>query len=218
MSSLQEIRTLARGYIKIDPNSKIFSDTTLDSFINRAYFQVQKEWQHRWRECSAYTTQSTVAWTAEYNLPTDFLKLSLVSLEWSPLQEVSKQQIRLTNYTASQGKPNQYYLYGTKIGFNSIPNSTYSIIIDYFKRLATLTSTQASELPTDFDDAIALYASYLAFKSVNKMDSATGSLADYNQVISTLLTSYIYDDMNTSFSYQRWGGNRLSDTSSARLN
>jgi hypothetical protein len=134
------------------------------------------------------------------------------------LSPVSKQQIRLTNYTGSQGKPNQYYIYGSNIGFNSIPNSTYNIIIDYFKRLPTLTSIQASLLPSDFDDAIALYAVYLAFKSIGKIESSIASLQDYNQVVSTLLTSYIYDDMNTSFSYQRWSGNMLSDTSSARLN
>jgi hypothetical protein len=69
-----------------------------------------------------------------------------------------------------------------------------------------MTATVDSALPGDFDDARAAYASYLAFNSVNKSDKANIMFTDYSMQLNTLLNSYIYQDLDVSFSYQNARG------------
>lgn len=205
MSTLASLITLTREYIKIDPNARVFSDNTLTNFINRAYFQLQKDWHHEWRQCYDNATTLTIAGTQEYWLPTDFIALNFVSYNNKSL--IKSDRIKLkrldSNNPMTSGTPNMYYLYGGNIWMYPIPNTTGTIDLEYLKRLPTLSSSQDSLFPADFDDAIALYASYIAFKSVNKMDLAQMSLWDYQQVLDTLFYSYISDDTNMSFGIER---------------
>ena len=109
------------------------------------------------------------------------------------------------------GKPYQYYIHSTNYGLYPVPNSWATIDIDYLKRLPTLTSSQSTEFPEDFDDAICSYAKYLAYLSVNKNEQAAISLQDYQAQTDTLIASYIYDDVvHTQFWYQR-GGSVVKD-------
>lgn len=218
MSTLSSLIGLTREYIKIDPNARVFSDSTLTNFINRAYFQLQKDWQHRWRECMDNATTPTIAGTQEYGLPTDFIASNLVRYNNQTLKKTDRLELKRWNNTnpMSSGTPAFYYLYWGNLGMYPIPTTTGTIDFEYLKRLPTLSSTQDSLFPVDFDDAIALYASYIAFKSVNKADLAQMSLWDYGAVLGTLLASYIYDDTDISFGYQRAGWS-YSDSSSANL-
>lgn len=218
MSTLASLITLTREYIKIDPNARVFSDSTLTNFINRAYFQLQKDWKHQWRECYDNATTPTVAGTQEYWLPTDFIAVNLVQYNNQSLDKTDRIELKraINQNPMSSGTPNMYYLYAGNVWLYPIPNTTGTIDLEYLKRLPTLSSSQDSLFPADFDDAIALYASYIAFKSVNKMDLAQMSLWDYSGVLGTLLASYIYDDTNLYFGYQRANG-RASDNSSANL-
>ena len=87
-----------------------------------------------------------------------------------------------------------------------IPNGAVTIDFQYFKKLPKITESVDSELPEDFDDAIATYAAYLAFLSVNKQDKANALLANYQLDLDTLLNTYIYDDVvNTKFGTQNRG-------------
>jgi len=216
MSTLASLITLTREYIKIDPNARVFSDTTLTNFISRAYFQLQKDGSHRWRECVADTNIATVAGQQDYALPADFLKADLVRYNNQWLSTTDKRKINIIQGNNTTGTPNAYYIYGANLGMYPTPNTTGTIAFSYFKRLPTITASVDSLFPVDFDDGIALYASYIAFKSVNKMDMAAASLSDYGAVLGTLLASYIYDDTSVWFSYQRAGGT-ASETSSSNL-
>ena len=66
--------------------------------------------------------------------------------------------------------------------------------MDYRKRLPTITSSQDSLLPSDFDEAIAKYAAYVLFQQVRNTESAKNSLADYASIMDTLRSAYIHID------------------------
>lgn len=217
-STLSELRTLTRdNYIKIDPNGKIFGNTVLDSFLNRADFQLQKDWWHKRPQQYANYTVSTVAGTQEYDLPSDFIKLDLVRYNGSELAKASKTDIKRMYATMTSGNPFAYYIYWTKLWLYPVPNTTGTIDLDYFKKLPTMTSAVDSTFPEDFDDARAAYASYLAFNSVNKPDKAQLMFTDYSMQLNTLLNSYIYQDLDVSFSYQNARWRTLSDTNTTNL-
>lgn len=206
MSSLTTLRTKTRGQkIKIDPNSKIFSDSVLDGFINDAYFQIQKDWGFRWRENYDNTEQSSTAGTGEYSLPSDFVKLDLIRYNGDDLKKTTKKELKIQNSSlTTQGNPYYYYIYGNVYGIYPLPDSTKTIDIDYFKRLPTITTSVDSDFPIDFDNAIACYAAYLAFLSINKNDKAVSMYTAYVNWLDTLINAYIYDDVvDTKFGYQR---------------
>lgn len=213
MSTLQDLRIKTRNeYIKIDPSGKIRGDTTLDALINRAYFQVQKDWQHRRPQQQAEYSFNTNQWLGEYPLPSDFIKMDIPLYNYNPLSKTEKSTLKkVLNWSFSQWKPFSYYLFWSNIGLYPVPNTSGTIEIGYMKKLPKLTTSQGSLLPDDFDDAICIYAAYLAFNSVTKIDKASIMRSDYNEILSSLLTSYIYNDMNINYGYQNTGGYTTSD-------
>lgn len=74
--------------------------------------------------------------------------------------------------------------------------------MDYFKRLPTITTSVDCALPEDFDAAICAYACYLAMNSVEKQ-KAQIMLANYQLERDSLLSTYLYDDLNINFGISR---------------
>lgn len=192
-------------YIRIDPNGKIWSDAVIDAYINRAYTQIQKDWQYKRRENIEDIIFNTVAWTQEYSLPTDYIALNLVRYNNQYLTETNKITLKMENQNNPMVSwtPYQYYLYGNNIGLYPIPNSTGTIDLEYLKKLPKITTSEDSQFPEEFDDAICAYAKYIAFMGNNKPE-AMASLWDYQQLMDTLRSSYIYQDtFGTRLTYQR---------------
>ena len=145
-----------------------------------------------------------------YSLPSDFIKLNLVRYNDSKLARTDRIDILAKWWEDNTGTPSKYYVYWNNLWLYPTPTSAVEFDIIYYKRLAELTSGQDSQLPVDFDDAICLYATYIAFNSVNKLDAAKVAFTDYQLNINTLLSSYIYEDMDVSYKTQRYGNTDLS--------
>jgi len=174
----------------------------LDWYLKEWFTQIQSDWQRRWRENMADVQVQGVVWTQEYSLPVDFQKVDIIRYNWQLLYPTQKVYIKSYEQTFTTGLPYQYYIYKWYYGLDPIPNVAYTIDFNYFKKLY-LTDTIDSEYPEEFDAAICLRAAYLAFLSVNKQDRAQQCFAEYDRTMGSLLSQYIYDDMNISFNYQR---------------
>lgn len=206
MTSLVDLRTKLRTeYIRIDPNGKIWSNSVIDWYINRAYTQIQKDWQYKWRENIEDATTTTVAGQQEYWIPTDYIAVNLVRYNNQYLTKTDRITLKMENQNSPMvsGTPYQYYLYWWNIGLYPIPNTTGTIDLEYLKKLPKITTSQDSLFPEEFDDAICAYAKYIAFMGNNKPE-AMASLWDYQQLMDTLRSSYIYQDtFGTRMTYQR---------------
>lgn len=159
---------------------------------------MQKDGQRRWRENMADVQTTGVVNQQQYALPTDFVKVDLIRYNGQQLLPTYKTAIKAYESNFTYGLPYQYYIYQGFYGLDPIPNQAFTIDFNYFKK-NSLTSSVDSEYPEDFDDAICSYAAYVAFLSVNKVDRANQCKQDYDEIIATLLNTYIYDDMNISF-------------------
>lgn len=187
MSSLAELRTKSRDeYIKLDRTGKIWSDSNLDSAINRAYLKVQQDAKFWFRQCDWETTITLSGSTS--TLPTDFITIDDVMNGTSYLNRIEKKEL-IGVWT----EPTMYYIFGANIGFNS---TIGTITLYYRKRLPTLTTSQDSLLPEDFDDCIAEYVKYIGFMSVGKEQQAAVHLGDYEMQKNNLLATYLYNDNN----------------------
>ena len=70
----------------------------------------------------------------------------------------------------------------------------------YRGNLPKITADVDSALPSDYDDAICLYAAYKLFKGVRDNNSANTFLIDYEQEINTLrLRAFNTDDLEVSY-------------------
>lgn len=205
MSSLIELRAIARDlYLKIDPNWKIWNNSTLDWYINRGYLQVQKDWGNRRREQQADWMITTIAATSNYPYPSDFLKITGIVNDTLELYKTYKEDILKNWLITNTGIPTAYYIYGSNIWLFPIPTSTQTISYTYNKRLPKITESQDSVLPEYFDDAICLYAVYLGCISVEKNDKASQIYSEYQNTLSTLLYTYQVDSINNSYWIDRW--------------
>lgn len=202
MSSLWDLRISTRStYLKIDPNAKVWSNPTLDIFINSWYEQVQKDFQYSMPECETSTTINTVAGTEVYARPSDYVRMIGLYDDTYNLTKTSKQQTMIAR--ATESKPSSYYLYGNNIGFYPVPDNTYSIDFLYNRKLPKLTDAQDSLLPEQYDDLINLYATYLMLLSVEKQQKAVACLSQYTLAKDSLFGAVMYDDDNITFGQQR---------------
>ena len=208
MSSLSTLRTKFNSEVKINKNNKIWSTSTVDQYINAAVVQIQKDNGFSWRENSASDSTSATSGTAEYSLPSDFIRMDLVRFNLQPLKQTSKKDIQMTQQTSASGTPAAYYINGTVYGLHPTPTAGETINLDYFKRLPTITTSQDSSFPEDFDDATIKYAAYLAFSTYRpKYADSEQRLRDYRIAINTLLSAYgLYDTADMTFRYQRTSG------------
>lgn len=202
VTTLQDLRLLTRStYLKIDPNAKVWSDDTLDVFINQAYHKVQSDMSFEWPEYETSVEITTVAWTETYTKPSDFVRLIWLYDDTYNLTKTSKQQTMIVR--ATESKPSSYYLYGSSIGFYPVPDNAYTIDLLYYRQLPFLTSSQGSGLPYEYNQVIALYATYLMLISVEKQPKAIACLAEYTNIMNWLFAKDMYDDDNIRFWQER---------------
>lgn len=184
-------------YLKIDPNAKVWSNDTLDIFINRGYERVQADFQYSMPECETSTTITTIAGTELYARPSDYVRMIGLYDDTYNLTKTSKQQTMIAR--ATESKPSSYYLYGNNIGFYPVPDNAYSIDFLYNRKLPLLTDAQDSLLSVQYDDLINLYACYLMLLSVEKQQKAVACLAQYTVAKDSLFGTVLYDDDNITF-------------------
>lgn len=198
MSTRSDLRSDLRVELKIDPNGKIWSDSTLNSYINQAYARIQKDWNFAWRENQANTTFSTTVWTQEYSLPSDFWKVQLVRYAWTNLLKTDKITLKRQYSSFVSWTPSKYYIYWAYVWFDVLPSGTWTVDFDYVKILTPFSAdSDSSAFWVDFDAAIVKYAAFLAWSSIKwKENTAQSKLQEYQIELDTLASSYIFDDID----------------------
>ena len=112
-TTLATLRSNLRTELKIDTKKNVWTDDTLDGYINDAYMQVQKDGDYDWRQNIGITqTLTIVGGTAEYALPADFVRITLVMFDGFTLREITKERARQAdgkNFPTTT-TPNKYYV------------------------------------------------------------------------------------------------------------
>jgi len=197
-STRAELRADLRTELKKDPNAKIWTNDTLNNYLKQANLKVQKDGNFQWRENQANTTFSTVVWTQEYLLPTDLGKIQLVRYNTDVLIKTTKVWLKRTQNNFVAWIPSKYYIFWNNIGFDTIPNTTWTIDFDYVKRLTFPTDdTTTIDFNDDFDAALVKYAAFLAWSTISQMSGiAAAKIQEYQLELDTLYSTYIFDDLN----------------------
>ena len=118
----------------------------------------EKMWHDlRVREMENDTTVSTTSRTVA--LPTGLLEIRRAYINTNPpklIKFMSPEQI-MNNYNASNGEPKYYTIVGSNIQFERTPDSSYSVYLQYYKKLTALSGSNAT------NDILTYYPSVYLF-------------------------------------------------------
>lgn len=157
-----------------------FHRTDLTSYITNSIKAAIKHFEReRWYFNEATTTTVTVAGTATYALPTDFMKMdnvkvtvsgSKVQLEPMPYIELDALD---TGTSSVRGVPKFWAIYGNVLRLYPIPDAVYTITESYQNRLTELSAD--ADTNAWVDDLEALIRTYA------KMDICLNVSKDFEQ-------------------------------------
>jgi hypothetical protein len=116
----------------------------------------------RVKEMEADSTVTTSSRTI--SLPTSPLEIRRIYLDANPIQELkpmSSAQI-VESYDATNGKPKFYAVIGSTIQFERTPDSSYTLYVNYYKKLTGLSGSNTTSDILTYYPSIYLWASCLA--------------------------------------------------------
>lgn len=209
MSTRLTLRDNLRDELKIDPSGKIWSDSILNRNLETAKRKVQQEGDYQWFFNDAKHSDTTVASTAEYALPSDFVRIEGETVKYNgikvlptPLQDLERQYTTLT----AEGTPSVYYLRGLNIGFYQIPNAAQTFTFLYRQKLDDYSADASdSGMPSDFDEAMVQYAAYLCWNDIQgRSDKAVEAVQNFKEAMEGLNAQYLgrRDENNFFFGYE----------------
>jgi hypothetical protein len=171
----------------MDPNGKVWDDSSVDASVNQGLLEVQKRGNFAWPLNSASSSVAVVAGTQEYALPADFIRMNTIAnTPWS-VSNVEKADVF---GQSTSGVPSKYYLDGANIGFYPLPSSSATVPFMYWRQLPTVTSSVDCVLPSRYDVAIAKAASYYLLSGMPRYAaSAQQKLVELSNEISLLTTA-----------------------------
>jgi hypothetical protein len=184
---------------KIDPKGTVNSDNLIARNLNRALLKIQQEMSFGLPQNQAVFVLNIQVGQREYDLPDDFTKIaepqSVKIGASTPLYPVDYNTLLGSfDLDDSNGLPNVYYIRqdGNKwvIGLYPTSNTSDTVTIPYNKRLADISSTQSSPLPTEYDEALVLYASYLTLRRIKGYQDLAGFMfQSYKEAMLTLISN-----------------------------
>jgi hypothetical protein len=126
--------------------------TELDQWLNRSdltdriptfirLFESRANRQLRVPEMATQTSYATVSGVSQLSLPDDFLSARDLYLDSDPdviLEAMSPAALRNSYPQAITGQPSAYAVVGQQILLGPVPDSEYSILLDYYQRIPGL--------------------------------------------------------------------------------
>lgn len=206
-STLATLRSKLRTQLKIDTQKNVWSDDTLNNYLNDSYSRIQRDGDYDWQETMGGNQLTTTAsGTQEYTLPSDNARLDLIRFNGNELfytTKIATKRMDTTNISTST--PSHYYIESGIIGLWPIPTTAQTLDIDYRKRLTRLSSdSDTIDFNEDFDQAVINFASYLAWNGYRGgEEKAANELAAYQIELDKLLQTYlIFSQENLKFNTQ----------------
>jgi hypothetical protein len=155
---------------------------------------IQQELENFIDTTNATQTITIIPWTAEYTLPSLFLKLQTVTFNNIALFRTERKKIIENGTITSTGSPIYYYIKGNEIWLYPTPQEAGTASIEYTALLPTITTSEDSQAPELLDQAIAYKAVVILFKQVQKIQEAQVREQEYQQEINLARLSLLKDE------------------------
>lgn len=169
--TLSELRTLCSAWLD-DVNNGYFLTSQLNTFLNNAQRQAQKELLQAGE--NFYVTRSTGGTTAgidSYSLPSDFLKLHKLEivLSGTGVNEVRRTLrpttlVQIDNVSQVEGIPEEYTLKKDCFIMRPIPDNAYTLYLHYSYRVTDMAlDNDTPDVPEQYHEYLAILATLDGF-------------------------------------------------------
>lgn len=204
MTSLTTLITELDQDLTRDTNHRLWSSSTKARALNDAQVQLTIDLWIELEECRDAESITSVAWTMEYSLPSDFLRAVVVRYNWEPLARTTKPALKTRYRTFNTSWiPACYYVYWSYLWVYPLPSASWvTIDLEYLKKLPALSDSQWTVVPDTHNRALKFYAAYLLWLPM-KTSEADKNLEAYEQQLDKLRMWYVYNDEQLQFGYQR---------------
>lgn len=184
ISTYSELKTAIYKWLVKDSNDPYYDSSMMDNII----FMAESELNRRLRVRQMRDTAS-VAITSSVNespLPTGFIEVYSLWID-TPTQEVQSASAGFFTRNGlylQTGIPRYFFINGTNFVWGGIPDSDYTVTVEYYKKVPNLSDSQTTnQILTDFPDMylfICLKHAYIASQDVEREGV-------YEQRVATLL-------------------------------
>lgn len=173
--TLLQLRTLVLSWLD-DPNGTYFTETQVNTWLNNAQREVQKQLIQAGENFYVTRVSTTTVQNYDtYSLPTDFMRLHKLELltegtTTPPTYNQVRQQItpvtlvQLDKVSMSTGKPAVHAIRKNCIVLRPIPDNAYTIYMDYSPEVDDMVGDAATpNVPLRYQEYIAVLATLDGF-------------------------------------------------------
>jgi len=182
-----------------DNSTSFWTDGRLTTFHNLIQSELQNELVQSFEDYFVtQTTITTVNGSADYDLPTDFLKMRRVEdlrgggetdpQEIIPITLNEKDDVFAFNLRSSVGFGGGYYILANKIVFGATPTDSQAsaIRLHYVQRIPDISNaSDSSQIPAEYHHALVLGVVKYAHISQQSPEAATTAL-EYEKLIAKM--------------------------------
>lgn len=205
MSNLQTLISKLRTELKIDPNGRVWNDTTLERAIGDAIDQIESDGNYDWHFNNAENSENTVIGQSGYDLPDNFVRLEndTVLYNSAELYPIDYNFGWKNNYFSTNGTPSNFALWGDKIYLGKAPDAIQTLKYLYKKKQTPMVAlSDDSGLPSGFDTACIKWAAYLCWSTIEgKENKAISAAQDYQEAMKGLFAQYLGRRDSNTYSF-----------------
>lgn len=172
ISNYSELKDAIYKWLIKDANDPFFDSTMMDNIIYLAENELNRRMRVRQMRDTASLTVSPA--DNKTSVPTGFIEAYSLWLN-SPVQEVQSASAGVFTRDGlylQTGNPRYFYVNGSDFVWGPIPDSNYTVTLDYYKKIPNLSATQTTnDVLTDFPDIYlfcCLKQAYIAAQDVER--------------------------------------------------
>jgi hypothetical protein len=172
ISTYAELKTAIYKWLIKDVSDPFFDSDMMDNIIFLAEYDLNRRLRVRQMRDSASLAITPADNTTA--LPAGFIEAYSIYLD-SPVQEIQSASAGIFSRTGlylRSGAPEYFYITGEDIIWGPVPDSNYTVTLDYYKKIPALSSSQTTNaVLTDFPDMYlysCLKQAYIAAQDVER--------------------------------------------------
>ena len=149
---------LRKALTTIDNNAdgKLTWDTTLEILQDGIDEIIARK--RRWSFLRSINSSISTASGVQYiSGPSDLSLLEFIFVDGKQINPLSRSDFNLYTSNSSSGTPNSFVFKNNKYYLYPTPNAVYSVIFEYYRRIATITSNLATEIDIPFVPILIYY-------------------------------------------------------------
>lgn len=188
-------------HVKYATGNRTDIDTLITTCINGAYRDIWNKLPVHAKEDVVTTngatppvTLATTAGVDYLSIPSGIFAINQVIMDGTRLWQSDWRRYSDSTTPHSSAKPTEYFIYGKKIYFNSIPDAAYTIVLWVIKDAVALSgNSDVPDLPDAFEQALLSLSIGYTWRALNNAEKASSWLQTGYAQVNYAIMPYMHE-------------------------